>query len=772
RGDLSGAPTFRELLRRTREAALGAYAHQELPFELLVERLQPERDLSRTPLFQVAFAMQNADAGSLELEGLKLKPLSVENHTSKFDLGLHMAESGRVLTGTVEYSTDLFDASTIERLVGHYRELLEAVVADAGRCVADLPLLTAPERRQLLSDFNDTEADYPQGLRLHQTFEEQAARTPDATAFVFGEERVTYSELNRRANQLAHHLQACGVGPETCVAVCMERSAEMIVGLFGILKAGGAYVPLDLAYPHERLAHILEKTQAPVLLTRREHAALFPAYEGRQVWLDADWETIAAGPEENPQSRVEPENLAYVIFTSGSTGQPKGVAIPHAPAVALLQWAAEVFSKEELSGVLASTSICFDLSVFELFLPLSLGGKFILAENVLHLPALAAAEEVRLVNTVPSAMRELLRLGALPASVVTVNLAGEALARPLAEAVYALPQVERLYNLYGPSEDTTYSTWALVERGGAGVTIGRPVANSRAYVLDPRMRPVPIGVAGELYMGGDGLARGYLKRPAATAERFVPDPFGGDGGRLYHTGDLARYLPDGQIEYLGRGDQQVKIRGFRIEPGEVEAALLTHPSVKEALVLVDDTGADKRLVAYVVPAQPEALTPSDLQFHLKSKLPPYMVPGAYVVLERMPLTPNGKVDRAAARREGRAAVSQAAFEAPRTELERTVASVWKELLRVERVGVNDNFFDLGGHSLLAVQAHERLAALVGRELSLVDMFQYPTVSSLAEYLRQGEPARPAFEESGERATAQRQSARRRRQQRDKQLNAG
>ncbi|MET0621639.1 MAG: amino acid adenylation domain-containing protein, partial [Pyrinomonadaceae bacterium] len=746
RTNLGGNPTFRELLGRVREVALGAQANQELPFEKLVEELHPQRDMSRNPLFQVAFGLQNAPGQDFALPGLTMTTLDVGGGTSRFDLEFYLWEGDESLGGAVNYSTDLFDEASVARLHTHYVRLLEEVVAAPDARISDLPLLTAGERRQILVEWNQTAADYPRHLCLHQLFEAQAARTPERVALSFGDERVTYAELNRRANGLAHRLRAAGVGPETLVGVLAGRSVEMLVGLLAVLKAGGAYVPLDPAYPRERLAFMLADTAAPVLLTQRHQPAALSAQAARVLFLDDAHEdaheddlTSGAADAENPTPTASSDNLAYVIYTSGSTGRPKGVAIGHRSAVAFLHWATGRFTEAELSGTLASTSICFDLSIFELFAPLCCGGSVVLAENVLALPSLGATREVTLVNTVPSAMAELVRDGGLPASVRVVNLAGEPLKASLAEEVYRYEHVRKVYNLYGPSEDTTYSTEALVGRGeGREPSIGRPVSNSEVYLLDEHGQPVPVGVAGELYLGGEGLARGYLGRPAATAERFVPHPFtDAPGARLYRTGDLARFLPDGRIDLIGRVDQQVKIRGFRIEPGEIEAALGAHPQVRGAAVIARHDGpGEKHLVAYVARQPGATPAPAELRAFLRAKLPEYMIPTGFVTLDELPLTANGKTDRRALQSlPPPEAPRQETFVAPRDEVEQQLADIWREVLKARVVGVRDNFFDLGGHSLLAMRVVSHLRERCGVELPLRLMFESPTVEGIALHVR-------------------------------------
>ena len=616
RSDLSGRPTFLELLARVRETALEAYAHQDLPFEKLVDAMQPERSLSHTPLFQVALVFQNAPREQFDLSGLKFDRIAAESGTSKFDLMMFATERADSLNLAVEYNTDLFDHVRIERMLEHLQTLMESIVREPEKLIEDLEILPDREREQVLVEWNRTEKEYRSEQCLQELFEEQAALDPEQVALVFDGAELSYGELNRKANHLAHYLKKRGVGPEVLVGVCMERSPALVVALLGILKAGGAYVPLDPAYPAERVAFMLDDTNAGVVLTEEKLLALLGESDVELICMDRDWEQIEQEQQANPENFAAGENLAYVIYTSGSTGRPKGVAIAHRSTAALLAWARSVFTPEELSGVLASTSICFDLSVFELFVPLSYGGKVVLVADVLQLLQMdGATAGVKLINTVPSAMAELVRLKGVPETVQTVNLAGEPLAASLVDELYKTGHVRRVVDLYGPSEDTTYSTIAERVTGGPA-TIGGPIANSRVYLLDGKQQPVPVGVAGELYLGGAGLARGYLNRPELTAQAFVPDPFSASGGeRLYRTGDLARYRADGKIEYLGRIDNQVKVRGFRIELGEIETVIKNNPQVSEAIVLVrEDEPDDKRIVAYVVPDRDASLADLDQNF--------------------------------------------------------------------------------------------------------------------------------------------------------------
>ena len=739
RTNVAANPTFKQLLASIRESTLDAYAHQDLPFEKLVEELKPERDLSRNPIFQVMFTLQNVPREAIELTGLQISPFRAGHAAnSKFDLSLIAVEDAGTIAATFEYSTDLFEAGRIERMQRHWLTLLEAIVANPDCPVADLPLLEESERQQVLVDWNETGALAPSTL-LHQFIQKQAERTPAATALIDGTRRIAYSDLNQRANQLARKLQKLGVGPEILVAVCTERCADMIVALLAVLKAGGAYVPLDPTYPKDRLAKILEDSHAEVMITQEHLTSSLPPHAAELLFIDRDWHAIAAESAENLDVAVAANNLAYVLFTSGSTGRPKGVAIEHRSASIFVQWAQTVFTPEELSGTLFGTSICFDLSVFEMFVPLSVGGAVIIAQNALALRDLPAANEVRLINTVPSAIAELLHLNAVPSSVLTVNLAGEALPETLAREIYEQTSVRRLYNLYGPTEDTTYSTYTLVPRTGE-VTIGRPLANTQAYILDSRRHPIPIGVPGELYLAGDGLARGYYGRDDLTSERFVANPFSAHANpRMYRTGDRCRYRTDGTIEYLGRIDNQVKLRGFRIELGEIESILAKHSAVQNAVVVLrEDVPGDKRLVAYIVPRNSN-IDAVDLRSYLKQSLPEYMVPSAFVELNALPLTPSGKVSRQSLPVPDWGATSLETT-APRNPIEELLVGIWSEILRRKGFGVNDNFFDLGGHSLLATQLVSRIRRSFNVELPLRLVFEHPVVAELAHEIERARHA--------------------------------
>ena len=751
RTDLSGDPSFRELLRRVREVALGAYAHQDLPFEMLVDELQPARDMSHSPLFQVMFVLQNAPVQALELSELTLSPVETENGIAKFDLTLMMEERPEGLQGTVEYNTDLFDAATIERMVGHFQTLLEGIVADPDRPISTLPLLTAAEREQLLVGWNDTEAEYPGDKCVHQWFEAQVEQTPEAIAVAFGEEeQLTYGELNRRANQLAHYLQKLGVGPETLVGLCVDRSPEMVIGLLGVLKAGGAYLPLDPTYPQERLAFMLEDAGISIILTQshlldrlgvqRKDVKRNPqsAIGNRQftICLDTDWEVIAREPDTNPVSAVTPDNLAYVIYTSGSTGRPKGTLLQHRGLSNFAHAYIRRLSLGPGSRLLQFASFSFDASLAEIFTTLLSGATLRLARrdilmSVSDLHRLLREGEITIAILPPSILSVLPTEGL--SALQTLISAGESCSREIAES---WAPGRRLFNGYGPTEATIGPTLYPIEsvpEGVASVPIGRPITNTQVYLLDAHLQPVPVGVSGELYIGGVGLARGYLNRPELTAERFIPNPFSDEpGARLYRTGDLARYLPDGNIEFLGRIDHQVKVRGFRIELGEIEAVLRQHPHLQAAVVLArEDTPGDKRLVAYVVPREEPAPTISELRRFLKETLPEYMVPSAFVYLDALPLTPNGKVDRRALPAPDQTRPElESAYVAPRTREEKILADIWAQVLGVEQVGVHDNFFELGGDSILSIQVIAR-ANQAGLQLTPRQLFQAPTVAGLA-----------------------------------------
>ncbi|AHC83970.1 fusaricidin synthetase [Pseudomonas monteilii SB3101] len=667
--------------------------------------------------------------------GLQFGPVQVREQTN-YPLTV-LVSLGDSLAIQYRHDRAHWSSEAIEQLAHHFGTLLDALVSDPCAALGDLPLLDTAQHQRIVQDWNRTAASYPADRCIHQLFEAQVVAAPGAVALIHGEQTLTYAALNVRANQLAHKLREAGVGPEVLVGVAMERGLDMVVALMAILKAGGAYVPLDPGYPQDRLVYMLEDSQSILLLSQSHLLERVPtSFQARTLLVD---QLLLDGYEAaDPVCVSTPDNLAYCIYTSGSTGKPKGVQIEHRNAVAMIGWAQSVYSQQDLCGVLASTSICFDLSVWELFVTLGSGGYAVLAANALELPHLPAKDQVRLVNTVPSAIKVLHETGQLPSGVRIINLAGEALKQGLVDALYGTGHVLKVYDLYGPSEDTTYSTFTLRTQGGQA-NIGRPLSNSAVYLLSEAGTPLPVGVVGELYMAGAGLARGYLARPGLTAERFIPDPFGGQGGRLYRTGDLARYDADGVIEYAGRIDHQVKIRGFRIELGEIEARLQQQDAVREAVVLALDAPGGKQLLGYVVPADAASVASEEaraalldtLRARLKASLPDYMVPAHLLLLERLPLTPNGKLDRKALPQpDGNP--RRAAHVAPETELERRIAAVWAEVLGLENVSLTDNFFELGGHSLLATQAVARLQIELGTNLPLALLFQTENLQAFAQ----------------------------------------
>ncbi|MEH2059372.1 MAG: amino acid adenylation domain-containing protein [Nostoc sp.] len=732
RTQVSGDHTFNELLPRIREMALSAYAHQDLPFEMLVEALQPERDLSHTPLFQVMFVLLNAPMSEIELTGLSVSGLPIGITTAKFDLTLSMENTPGGLFGWWEYNTDLFDSSTIERMTGHFVTLLEAVVANPNERISQLPMLTASEQQQLLVEWNDTAVDYPQDKCIHQLFEEQVQRTPDAVAVVFENQQLTYHELNCRANQLAHYLQSLGVGADVLVGICVERSLEMIVGLLGILKAGGAYVPLDPEYPQERLSFILEDAQVSVLLSQQHLVEKLPQCQAQLISLDTNWQLISQLTQENPITDIQASNLAYVIYTSGSTGQPKGVQISHSAVSNFLSAMQQRPGITKQDTLLAITTISFDIAALEIFLPITVGASVVIARRDVTLDGrelfdLLVKFKATIMQATPATWRLLLDSN-YQFSDLKILCGGEALPWDLVNELLA--RSASFWNLYGPTETTIWSSVCQLESSESLISIGRPISNTQIYILDQNLQPVPVGVPGELHIGGAGLARGYLNRPELTQEKFIPNPF--NNSKLYKTGDLARYLPDGNIEYLGRIDNQVKIRGFRIELGEIEAALSQHPHVQASYVIArEDTPGDKRLVAYIVPQPQVTLVISELRSDLKKKLPDYMVPSAIVILESLPLTPNGKIDRRALPAPEPSSELLEKYVAPRNPIEEILSLIWQQVLKVELVGRHDNFFELGGHSLLATQLISRVRSSLKVELPLRSLFAAPTIAELS-----------------------------------------
>ncbi|HEJ7194053.1 TPA: amino acid adenylation domain-containing protein, partial [Serratia marcescens] len=744
--DLRDDPDLPTLIARIRHTVLTAQENRDLPFEQVVELVNPPRHLGYTPLFQVMLAWQDGSVRDIPLPGLQAELAGLEYSAAKFDLTLDLADTGEGISGTLNFATALFDRATAERYGVYLVQALRAMTLNSPRSVSHIDLLPPAEREHLLHGWNRTERDYPLDQTLAALFEQQVRRTPHATALVSGTESLSYAQLNARANRLAHALIARGVGPDSRVAVCAERGLNMVTALFGILKAGGAYVPLDPAYPGERLQYILQDADPVLLLADAAGRAALGEPATPQLALEAVLpETLSA---ENPAPRAQASHLAYVIYTSGSTGKPKGAMNEHRGVVNRLVWMQEAYGLTAADTVLQKTPFGFDVSVWEFFWPLMVGARLVMAKPEGHKDPdyLSRAIEqygVTTLHFVPSMLQSFLADGQAATrcgQVVRVMCSGEALPAALVAEFYRrLPQAE-LHNLYGPTEAAVDVTaWHCSrEADRVSVPIGRPIANTRIYLLDERGQPVPLGAVGELYIGGVQVARGYLNRPELTAERFLSDPFA-PGGRMYRTGDVARYLANGDIEYLGRNDQQVKIRGFRIECGEIEAALATHPAVREAVVDARAVGDDKRLVAWVVPAAgvAEETLAGALRQHVSAALPDYMVPSAWVVVAALPLSPNGKLDRRALP-EPQGAQSQAAYEAPQGEHETLLAAIWRDLLNVEQVGRHDNFFELGGHSLLAVKLMAQLRR-AGWGANVQTLFSTPTLSALAQAMSaQGE----------------------------------
>ncbi|WP_193200007.1 non-ribosomal peptide synthetase, partial [Nostoc sp. MG11] len=754
RTDLSGQPNFTQLLNRVREVALGAYAHQDLPFELLVEAIQPQRSLSHTTLFQVMFVLQNTPVTDIELPELTLSPVTVDISTVNFDLILNVTETETGLVGSWEYNTDLFDDAAIARMAGHFQTLLEGIVANPEQCISQLPLLTATEQQQLLVEWNQTQRDYSHEQCIHELFELQAELTPDQVAIVFENQQLTYQELNSRANQLAHHLRDLGVKPDVLVGLCVERSLEMIVGLLGILKAGGAYLPLDPDYPQERLSFMLSDSQVTVLLTQQRLLEKLPQYEAQVVCLDTGWQIISQLEQENYISEVSPTNLAYIIYTSGSTGQPKGVMIQHQSLVNFTQTAIIKYGLKSSDRILQFASISFDVAAEEIYPGLSCGATLILRNEEMLSSITTFVQKCRdwelTVLDLPTVYWHQITLELaqeiwqLPNSLRLVIIGGEsALPTQLKLWQQYVNERPQLINAYGPTETTIEATLCNLSSLASTeyeleVSIGRPIDNVHVYILDQNLQPLPIGIPGELHIGGAGLAKGYLNRPELTQEKFIPHPFSNEyQARLYKTGDLVRFQSNGSIEFLGRIDNQVKIRGFRIELGEIEATISQHPIVQTVAVIArEDVSGDQRLVAYLVINQQVEPTINEWRQFLGQKLPDYMIPSAFVYLESLPLTPNGKVDKKNLPTPEFHRHLQDIFVTPRNPVEEILAKIWIDVLGVEQVGIYDNFFELGGHSLLATQLISRVRTTFKVELPLRSLFEAATVAELAQCIQQ------------------------------------
>lgn len=744
RTNLAGNRSFLDVLGQVRRVCLEAYRHSELPFEYIVEALNPPRDLRRHPIVQVIFQLRSFKDSGLKFSGLLVHPLPIEQRTGNFDLHLVCEEVDSKLQGLLYYPQKLFSETTMARLATHYQILLESLVADPERDIWQVPILIKTEYHQLLEEWNNTQREYSETSCLHELFEVQVKETPDAIAAWHNGGALSYRALNCQANQLAHHLRSRGIGPEAVVAIAMERSLNLLVGLLGILKTGAAYLPLEITYPRERLAFMLKKSKASLLLTHRHLRPQLPIEGIDTFCLDTDWEGFSQGNRRNPKSGAKPENCAYVIYTSGSTGQPKGVMISHQGLVNYLTWATKTYEVEEGTETIVHSSIGFDLTITSLFSPLLVGGSVRLLDEAGDLEEIAATlqspDGCNLLKMTPSHLEGINQL-VIPEEVSgrirTLILGGEALFAKTLDAWNCHTPGPKIVNEYGPTETVVGCCAYEIPKGKClleAVPIGRPISNMQMYLLDQNLQLVPIGVSGEMYIGGVGLARGYQGRPDLTAERFIPHPYSKEpNARLYKTGDLGRYLPDGNIEFLGRMDDQIKIRGYRIEPEEIQKILEQYPDVHVTVVICqEDSAGEKYLAAYVVPASSITLDPATLRQYLQTKLPDYMLPAAFIMLDAIPLTPNGKVNRRALPLPDQTHRARAnTYVPPGTPLEEMLVEIWQALLNIPHIGVQDNFFALGGHSLLATQVMARLRNILELDLPLRTLFEHQTVAKLA-----------------------------------------
>ncbi len=747
RTPVAGDATCRELLERVKQVALKAFEHQELPFERLVKELHSERTLAHNPLFQVMFLLQSEEILPLQFPGVRAEHFQVGNILTDYDLALDVVEQDDQVICRFKSNADLFESETITRMTHHFQTLLEAMVANLQQKISEVPLVGEAERHKLLIEWNQTARDLPADVCAPQLFEQQVARTPNATAIIFEDQQLTYAELNAGANKLAHYLRGLGVGPDSLVGISIERSLELAIGVLGILKAGAAYVPLDPTFPKDRLAFMIEDTNVPVLLTSQRLAKELPAHRARVVCLDSDWKEIALESNENPGAIASPDNLVYVIYTSGSTGRPKGVRSNHRGLTNILCSLQREPGITADDIVLSVTTLSFDIFSQDLLLPLITGARLVIVSSEVAadgslLRAALEKTQATVLQATPTSWRMLIEAGWRGHDRLKIFCGAEVLTRELADQL--LERSGEIWNLYGPTESSIWTTVGKVEWGEGPISIGRPVANTEVYLLDKDLNPAPIGVPGELHVGSIGLARGYLNRPELTAEKFIPNPFSGDpSARLYKTGDLARYRADGKLDCLGRMDDQVKIRGFRIELGEIETVLRQHPVVRQCVVIArEDTPGDRRLIAYVVPAEAGEFDAKQLRAFMQEQLPDYMLPAAMVELNELPLTPTMKVNRRALPPPRYDAQANAGYLAPRSPAEAKLAAIWAEVLRVERVGVRDNFFELGGHSLLAVRLFARIEAVFGKKVPLACLFQASTIEQLARILGEEEWTAP------------------------------
>lgn len=738
RTDLSGDPGFSELLGRVRDVSLGAYAHQDLPFEKLVEELKPKRDLSRTPVFQVVFNLQNSPMPKLGIPGLSIKSIDIDRGVSQFDLTLLMSKLDGQCHATVEYNSDLFTPATISRMFRSFQMLLEEAITKPCFRISRLPLVPKGELDQLVSGLNRTQLEFPRDRCFHQLFEEQVERAPDAVAVVYNHRSITYLQLNRRANALARHLRLLGVGKGIRVGIFMERSLEIVEALLAVHKAGGVYVPVHTSFPPDRVQYMLKDADVRVLVTNVDPPPL--GENGLHVVQLAEGENFQDVVSSDLQTSITQRDLAYIMYTSGSTGQPKGVMVEHAALVNLLWSIRDQPGINREDVLLSVTPISFDIAALELFLPLLVGAKVVIAgremiANPIMMVDAVDQYEVTMMQATPVSWQIMIESGWKGTPGLKALCGGDVLTRKLADQL--LDRVECLWNMYGPTETTIWSSGSRVEKGDAAITIGQPIGNTQLYILDSYLQLLPVGVVGELHIGGDGLARGYLDQPGLTGEKFINDPFvSRPGARLYKTGDRARYLEDGSIEVRGRVDDQVKIHGHRIELGEIASVLMQHPSVQDAVVIVRaETQCARRIVAYYVLSKERRLDTSEVQDFMRKKLPVYMMPAVFICLDNLPVTQNGKIDRKALPVPNDVRPLDG-YVSPRNEDEKILAGIWQSVLGIEQVGIHDNFFDLGGASIQSLQivAHANMA---GFRLSAETIFEYQTLAELSEQITLG-----------------------------------
>ena len=748
----SGESSVRSLLAQIRQTSLDGYVHQDLPFEKLVEHLKPHRDVSRTPIFQVLLNYENIPSNAVSIQNLCVQEFEFDDGIAQFDLSMEIQNKGNGLSGNLTYNTDLFDAETIKRIIKHYQNILENMVSKPDQPISTLSLLTPEEKHRILVQWNDTKNQYPDETCIHYQFEAQARQTPDSIAVVFQDQCLTYKELDRRTNQLARYLRKKNVGVKTTVTICMQRSLEMVIGLLGILKAGGAYVPIDPSYPEERIYFMINDTQSPVLLTQERLRPFLSDGNTKIICLDSEWNEISRESGESVSKNCGPENLAYVIYTSGSTGIPKGVMISHRSICNHMYWIQSLLKLIPSDRILQLTPFSFDASVWQFYVPLQVGAQLIMARPNAYFDGQEIIRQIldhqiTTIHFMPSNLRVLLETKGIIQckSLKHVICGGETLSIQLQELVFSKLST-KLYNLYGPTEATIDSTSWICKQGqdDQKVPIGRPINNTQIYILSLQKQPVPIGVQGEIYIGGVGLARGYLNQPELTSEKFVTNPFDEKPDSLmYRTGDLGRYRPDGNIEFLGRMDHQIKWLGYRIELGEIETLLAKHPSIHEcAVILKKSPDGHKRLSAYFIPTCELSPSKESLRVHLRHKFPDYMVPSSFIPIETMPLNPNGKIDRQSlATIENMDQNIQDQHEPPRNPVEEIVIHIWIETLGLSKLGVHDNFFDCGGHSLIAAHVISRIRDVFKVELPIKSIFEKPTVSGLVSLILEDEKDR-------------------------------